>query len=181
MNVFFFWSGVVLWTIIGPVLAALLLFVLAYWWRRVFLPSIGNLLFACFGLNRFTTLWYCNRDYADQSYYNLWKSVTGWQYRFFTRGEGRRNFGRLAMAALVRRARKEYQREFGKSIVPDINKENVKYVSVVPLFSVGDRIRLKENYKDAVGHTIVNIQDGFYWCDGSITIPISKETLYIQF
>ena len=48
-------------------------------------------------------------------------------------------------------------------------------------FAVGDRIRLKGNISDTIGHTIVDIREGYYWCDADITIPHSKQHLFEKF
>ena len=45
-------------------------------------------------------------------------------------------------------------------------------------FAVGDRIRLKGNISDTIEHTIVDIREGYYWCDADITIPHSKQCLF---
>lgn len=176
---FFYWSGVLAWIILTPGLIVLLSFVFYYWWSQIFLPSIGNLLFVFFGLRKCTIVWFYTKDFKDLTYYDLWKRITGWEYRFFTKGDGKRNFGRLAMASLIRRARKQYRREF------KINKRGNEIIKKITptdyLFQIGDRIRLKGNHEDTVGHSIVNIQEGCYWCDGDITIPVSKGTLYESF
>lgn len=55
-------------------------------------------------------------------------------------------------------------------------------MSIVPCtFSIGDRIRLKGNVDDHVGFCIVDIREGYYWCDADITIPLSKHYLFEKF
>ena len=49
------------------------------------------------------------------------------------------------------------------------------------IFSIGDRIRLKANTYDSIGHCIVDIREGCYWCDADITIPHSCQNLYEKF
>lgn len=59
------------------------------------------------------------------------------------------------------------------------NKESVPIAPYT--FSIGDRIRLKGNTYDTIGHCIVDIREGYYWCDADITIPISCQDRYEKF
>lgn len=96
-EMFFYWSGVALWIILGPVIVVVLLFLLFYWWDCCLLPSFANLRFAFIGKPKKET----------RSYYRLWKDMYSWRYKYYTRGEGNKNFSRCAMRRLIREARKE--------------------------------------------------------------------------
>lgn len=64
----------------------------------------------------------------------------------------------------------------------DSNMRLVDSISVAPYkFSIGDRIRLKGNTLDDVGHYIVDIREDYYWCDADITIPRSYQDRYETF
>ena len=110
MTSFFYYSGIVFWAIISPAILFCVCFVGTYWWNKVFLPSAGNLLFILFGVRSYSSVWYYNKACRDMTYYDLWCSLSGWQYRYFTRGDGRKHFGRCAIWRLVREARKESKR-----------------------------------------------------------------------
>lgn len=59
---------------------------------------------------------------------------------------------------------------------------NIESIPIAPCtFSIGDRIRLKGNTYDTIGHCIVDIRVGYYWCDADITIPISCQDRYEKF
>lgn len=60
-----------------------------------------------------------------------------------------------------------------------MNEENK--ASLEPAFKAGDRIRSKGNSGDSVGFYIVDIREGFYWCDADITIPLSQQHLLEKF
>ncbi len=63
-----------------------------------------------------------------------------------------------------------------------LNKLRKEDVSAQPYdFSIGDRIRLKGNVNDTIGFCIVDIREGYYWCDADITIPHSKQHLFEKF
>ena len=63
-----------------------------------------------------------------------------------------------------------------------LNKIRKEDVSAQPYdFSIGDRIRLKGNVNDTIGFCIVDIREGYYWCDADITIPHSKRHLFEKF
>ena len=63
-----------------------------------------------------------------------------------------------------------------------LNKIRKEDVSAQPYdFSIGDRIRLKGNVNDTIGFCIVDIREGYYWCDADITIPHSKQHLFEKF
>jgi len=59
---------------------------------------------------------------------------------------------------------------------------NIRAVSSIPLasykFFIGDRIRRKGSTHDDVGCCIVDIKEGYYWCDTNVTIPHSHQELY---
>lgn len=64
----------------------------------------------------------------------------------------------------------------------EVNTDRVNSIPVKPYkFSIGDRIRLKGNTLDDVGHYIVDIREGYYWCDADITIPHSYQDRYETF
>ena len=64
----------------------------------------------------------------------------------------------------------------------DCHTENIETISIVPYtFSMGDRIRLKGNMHDTIGHCIADIREGYYWCDADITIPHSCQDRYEKF
>ena len=48
-------------------------------------------------------------------------------------------------------------------------------------FSIGDRIRRKGNIGDEVGHYIIDVKEGSYWCDAGVTIPLSWQDGYEKF
>ena len=64
----------------------------------------------------------------------------------------------------------------------DCYTEIIEFLPIVPYtFSIGDRIRLKGNTYDTIGHCIVDIREGYYWCDADITIPHSCQDRYEKF
>ena len=64
----------------------------------------------------------------------------------------------------------------------DCYTEIVESIPIEPYtFSIGDRIRLKGNTYDSIGHRIVDIREGCYWCDTDITIPHSCQNRYEKF
>ena len=64
----------------------------------------------------------------------------------------------------------------------DYYSKNIESISIIPYtFTVGDRIRRRCNTNDNVGHYIVDIREGYYWCDAGITIPHSCQDQYEKF
>ena len=64
----------------------------------------------------------------------------------------------------------------------DCHTETIASIPIAPYtFSIGDRIRLKGNTYDSIGHCIVDIHEGYYWCDADITIPHSCQGWYEKF
>jgi len=91
-----YFTGVVAWILIGLWVLYMLYRCLWPLWDREICPSFHNLRFAIFGKSR-----------KDKSYYEMWSDMPKWRYRYFTRGNGKRFFGRCAMKRLIREARKE--------------------------------------------------------------------------
>ena len=64
----------------------------------------------------------------------------------------------------------------------DRHTEIIEVTPTAPyMFSIGDRIRLKGNVNDHIGFFIVDIREGYYWCDADITIPLSKQYLFEKY
>ena len=101
---FFYWSGVVVWFFISTLFLLFLCLVFLQLWSRIFRPCMENLCFAIFGKG------YRNKDI---SYYKLWSGMARTRnlYRYHAKGQGRKNFGRLALKRLVCEARKESRRK----------------------------------------------------------------------
>ena len=100
VELFFFWSGVVMWFILGPVIFLFSLLFVGYLWSYRLVPSIGNLRFAFFGKPKG----------ERRSYLELWNAQYRWNYHYYTRGEGNKNFARHAIRRLTREARREKQK-----------------------------------------------------------------------
>lgn len=99
MREFFFYTGVVVWCIIGMMVLTVVGVALMELWSTTIRPSVGNLWFVCFG--KALT---CHRNH---SYYRMWSGMGRTQYRYYTRGSGNKHFARCAMKRLIREARKE--------------------------------------------------------------------------
>lgn len=97
MDGFFYYSGIVSWCILTPILLVIFAFMLFYWWNRVFIPSLQNLRFAFFGKSK----------KENRSYYELWYNMYRWGYHYYYHGRGKGCFSRLAMRRLIMEARRE--------------------------------------------------------------------------
>ena len=97
MSSLFYYTGVVVWVIIGFI--AVSVFFVIFWtlWDREISPSLGNLRFAVFG-----------KSWKEKcSYYQLWEGMAKWHYRYYMKGRGSKHFARCAMRWLIREARRE--------------------------------------------------------------------------
>lgn len=97
MSSLFYYTGVVVWVIIGFI--AVSVFFVVFWtlWDRDISPSLANLRFAVFG-----------KPWSERcSYYQLWRGMPKWHYRYYKKGRGNKHFARCAMRRLIREARRE--------------------------------------------------------------------------
>lgn len=64
----------------------------------------------------------------------------------------------------------------------DCHTDTIESIPVAPyMFSIGDRIRHKGGTCNTIGHRIVDIREGYYWCDGGIMLPHSCQNGYEKF
>lgn len=64
----------------------------------------------------------------------------------------------------------------------DCYTEIIESIPIAPYtFTIGERIRRRGNTCDNIGHYIVDIREGYYWCDDGITIPHSQQHLFEKF
>ncbi len=103
---FFFWSGVIAWMIISPIIVAVLCFMVFYYCTRVILPSFNNLRFAFFGKH--------GKGMKDITYYELWYH---WNYYSHYLNSDSKPFARCAWRRLVYEAWKESRKHSRRELL----------------------------------------------------------------
>lgn len=100
MSSLFYYTGVVVWLLMGFIIFCVLFIAFCVLWDRDISPSLENLRFAVFG-----------KPWREKcSYYQLWNGMANWHYRYYKRGSGNKHFARCAMRRLIKEARRESKR-----------------------------------------------------------------------
>lgn len=112
---FFYWSGVIAWIVISPILTAAVFFVVHYYCTQVIKPSFENLCFALFGKH--------GKWMKDMTYYEMWNRQYYWNYRYYLHGGGNKNFARCAWRRLVYEAWKESRKHSREELLGHVKNE----------------------------------------------------------